>query len=509
MAQEGDDGLAEQTTKTVFASYVCRSKPRLWGAHLHCGDVAEATSLSSVMLPVTDYPLLDSLPRSLMENGKLSQLQLEGILYACTKHLELLPTGKRAGFFLGDGAGIGKGRQIAGCIIDSYARGRKQHAWLSISSDLHLDAQRDLTDLGCYIKVINNVQTLDKETKALGLSSDFKEGVLFLTYSSLISKIKGKSRIDQIVQWLGGSSFEGLLVFDECHKAKNFTPGNEASSTKIATCVLELQSRLPMARVLYASATGVSEVGNMAYMDRMNLWGTGTAFQNFEQFLSQMKNQSISFLELLAMEMKAEGKYVARGLSFKDAEFSEIECTLTPQQVRMYDAAVAVWAKVKSSLQTVQVLTGKSSRDVMKTYWATVQRFFKLLCVSLKVPRVVAEAKEAIQKGYCVVVGLQTTGEAADASLGLEPGPVPGMVSTTKEMLVRFVAKHLHPEESDKGHEGEWPAMVWCCEPTHEKEVLVRFVAKYVRAEEADEGHEGEWIAMVCAKNLLTKRKKK
>ena len=27
------------------------------------------------------------------------------------------------------------------------------------------------------------------------------------------------------------------------------------------------------------------------------------------------------------------GKYVARGLSFKDAEFSEIECILTPEQV--------------------------------------------------------------------------------------------------------------------------------------------------------------------------------
>jgi len=46
-----------------------------------------------------------------------------------------------AGFFIGDGAGVGKGRQIAGVIIDSVARGRKNHAWLSISSDLHLDAQ--------------------------------------------------------------------------------------------------------------------------------------------------------------------------------------------------------------------------------------------------------------------------------------------------------------------------------------------------------------------------------
>jgi hypothetical protein len=42
--------------------------------------------------------------------------------------------------------------------------------------------------------------------------------------------------------------------------------------------VIELQQMLPMARVVYCSATGVSEVGNMAYMTRMGLWGAGTPF---------------------------------------------------------------------------------------------------------------------------------------------------------------------------------------------------------------------------------------
>lgn len=39
-------------------------------------------------------------------------------------------------------------------------------------------------------------------------------------------------------------------MFDECHKAKN------ASSTKMGKAVLDLQSKLPQARVVYASATG-------------------------------------------------------------------------------------------------------------------------------------------------------------------------------------------------------------------------------------------------------------
>lgn len=40
------------------------------------------------------------------------------------------------------------------------------------------------------------------------------------------------------------------IIFDECHKAKN------ATSTKMGKAVLDLQNKLPQARVVYASATG-------------------------------------------------------------------------------------------------------------------------------------------------------------------------------------------------------------------------------------------------------------
>ena len=50
------------------------------------------------------------------------------------------------------------GRQISGIILDNFSRGRKRHLWISSSTDLHRDAQRDLRDLGCHVKVINNCQ---------------------------------------------------------------------------------------------------------------------------------------------------------------------------------------------------------------------------------------------------------------------------------------------------------------------------------------------------------------
>lgn len=69
---------------------------------------------SAISLPRNDYPLWDSVGDDIVDKGKLSRLQLEGVRYACRKHLEILPSGQRAGFFIGDGAGVGKGRQIAG-----------------------------------------------------------------------------------------------------------------------------------------------------------------------------------------------------------------------------------------------------------------------------------------------------------------------------------------------------------------------------------------------------------
>ena len=69
-----------------------------------------------------------------------------------------------------------------------------------------------------------------------------------------------------------------------------------------------------------------------------------------------------------------------------------------------------------------------------KVYWSACQRFFKVLCVSLKVPRVVAMVQAALEEGNCCVIGLQSTGEAATMSLKekLKPGDYVGSASTTQ-----------------------------------------------------------------------------
>jgi hypothetical protein len=56
---------------------------------------------SAIPLPPSDYPLFDAYPQAVVQQGRLSQLQLEGVLYACSRHQQILPSGERAGFFIG------------------------------------------------------------------------------------------------------------------------------------------------------------------------------------------------------------------------------------------------------------------------------------------------------------------------------------------------------------------------------------------------------------------------
>ena len=179
-------------------------------------------------------------------------------------------------------------------------------------------------------------------------------------------------------------------------------------------------------------------------------------FHDAKAFIDAMKHRGVGFLEMLAMEMKASGKYVSRGLSFRQAEFRAVEAALDPKQRAAYDACADFVAKLKACLSQALTETrsgADSAGATWKAYWAMHQRLFKLLCVSAKVPEVVRHAKAALARGQCVVIGMQTTGESAEAcedgdharSPRARPGhePVPAFVSTTRAMLRAFVETHF------------------------------------------------------------------
>lgn len=186
------------------------------------------------------------------------------------------------------------------------------------------------------------------------------------------------------------------------------------ADTKTAKMVLELQARLPHARVLYCSATGVSDLKHMVYATRLGLWGAGNPlYPTFQSFRQALENRGVGSLEMLALEMKQKGTFVARTLAWDGAEFNTMEVKLCDQQIDSYDAAVEWWYMAKRHIESALAHMGAPApKTLWRAYWSAHQRFFKELCICAKLPELVEKAQKYLEEGCAIVIGLQTTGEA-------------------------------------------------------------------------------------------------
>ncbi|KAM8743131.1 protein strawberry notch homolog 1 isoform 1-T3 [Acanthopagrus schlegelii] len=421
----------------------------------HPDPVVETSSLSSVNPPDVWYRL--SIPEETIDRGCLSALQLEAITYAAQQHETFLPGGDRAAYLIGDGAGVGKGRTIAGIIYENYLLGRKRSLWFSVSNDLKYDAERDLRDIGAKNIQVHSLNKFKYGKISSKHNGSVKKGVIFATYSSLIGESqsggKYKTRFQQLLHWCG-EDFDGVIVYDECHKAKNVCPVGSSKPTKTGLAVLELQNKLPKARVVYASATGASEPRNMAYMNRLGIWGPKTPFREFGNFIQAVERRGVGAMEIVAMDMKLRGMYIARQLSFTGVTFKIEEVPLSQKYVQMYNKSVRMWVSAREKFQQAANLMDAEQRmkkSMWGQFWSAHQRFFKYLCIASKVRRVVQLAREEVQNGKCVVIGLQSTGEARTLeALEEGGGELNDFVSTAKGVLQSLIEKHFPAPDRQK-----------------------------------------------------------
>ncbi|KAL4658905.1 hypothetical protein GN956_G2354 [Arapaima gigas] len=443
--EEEEEAEEEETEELGHIDTYAEYKPsKSTIGRSHPDIVVETNTLSSVPPPDITYTL--SIPESAISNGLLSALQLEAIIYACQQHEVILQNKQRAGFLIGDGAGVGKGRTVAGIILENYLKGRKKALWFSVSNDLKVDAERDLTDIEAPNKCVHALNKIKYGDTATS------EGVLFATYSALIGESQAggqhRTRLKQILDWCG-TDFDGVIVFDECHKAKN------ATSTKIGKAVLDLQNKLPLARVVYASATGASEPKNMIYMSRLGIWGEGTPFKTFDDFLHAIEKRGVGAMEIVAMDMKVSGMYIARQLSFSGVSFRIEEISLDNDFVLVYNKAANLWAEALVVFTRAADELGLVSRkSLWGQFWSSHQRFFKYLCIASKVRCLVELANRELQQGKCIVIGLQSTGEARTREvLDENDGHLDRFVSAAEGVFQSLVQKHF-PSEKQKREKG-------------------------------------------------------
>ena len=341
------------------------------GSREHPTPLVESVAMGSIPAPVPDY--VPRLHDRILTDAQLSEAQLETIIYAGNAWTQFLP-GKftpsdegvglslsedgrayRKGYFLGDGTGAGKGRQIAACILDNWLAGRRQAIWVSKNESLLEDARRDWSAIGGLPADIQPLSSwkIDEDLP-------FREGIVFVTYPTLRSQRQDATRLKQLLDW-AGPDYEGVIAFDESHEMGGVAGGEGARGAKAGSLQgiagVLLQNHLPDARVLYASATGASDVNNLAYAVRLGLWGPGTAFSSREDFISQIRSGGIAAMELVSRDLKALGLYQARALSFAGVEYEVLKHDLTDDQIRIYDTYADAWAIIHQNMEEALALT--------------------------------------------------------------------------------------------------------------------------------------------------------
>jgi len=149
------------------------------------------------------------------------------------------------------------------------------------------------------------------------------------------------------------------------------------------------------------------------------------------------------------------GMYIARQLSFHGVSFKIEEVPLSKEFEKVYDASVKLWVDAMQKFQEAAELVDAENR-MRKTmwgqFWSAHQRFFKYLCIAAKVPHAVAVAHEAIKMGKCVVIGLQSTGEARTLEqLERDDGELTDFVSTAKGLVINVTGRFKMTLRNSRG----------------------------------------------------------
>lgn len=453
---------------TVFAEYRVQ-KAIVRGSQPHPANVVESTAMASVE-PV-DVTYRHHLPPEVIVEGRISDLQLEDVIYAGQSTDFQLPNGSRKGHWNGDGTGMGKGREIYAFIYDQFQQGRRKHVHISASHQLCADAERDRDALGLSLRIVH--QALFKPKTPILAES----GVLFTTYTMLSTDFdREQPRFKQLTQWLG-DDFDGVIAFDEAHLMKNAaaTPhGGKATvdeGTLRGNMGIGLQRMFPNARVRYFSATGATEARHMAPYERLGLWGDGAPFADFSAFLVAMERGGVAAMEMLSRDLKAVGTYLSRTISYGPTrmadgsivpetavEYEPLLHRISDTERQQYDEIADLWSELLTEFEAAENnACQKRNGGRYAQFYSAQQRFFLQLMMAYTLPDVMPAIERDLAQGRSVVVSLFNTGEAqADRKVrdaraqGVE---LSELDATPREMIVQLIEKQFplfqYREETD------------------------------------------------------------
>jgi P-loop containing NTP hydrolase pore-1/C-terminal domain on Strawberry notch homologue len=450
----------EQFANLIQLSYRSRVKPavpmtdevytdyqggiEIEGASSHPSKICESISMAAIDCPL---PVIrPTLPANILTDKLASDCQIETLIYACQSHNKRLdtpwyvaengqikvttendPEGKyhRQGYYCGFNTGVGKSRLISLLILTNWCEGRKKAVWVTKNDGKLLEDAR-----GEWVSVGGRSSQIVPLSKfAANKPIILSEGILLVTYATLRSQAKAsnKSRVDQIIEWLG-DDWDGALCFDEAHLMSNACAEKGARGIKKASSQAlagtSLANHLPNSRVTYFSATGATSVSNLSYCQKLGLWQTQAfPFSSRADFISTISNAGIAGLEMIAKDLKSVGLYLAPGLSFAGVSFETMTHKITAEQREIWDLYAQAFSFIHQQLGDVlrainvetesgQCLNSQARTNAMSMFEGTKLRFFNTLICAIKTPTLIESIEQDIASGYAPVVQLVSTGEA-------------------------------------------------------------------------------------------------
>jgi hypothetical protein len=484
------------------------SRIAITGARTHPAPLVESAAMASISAPVPTYkPVLEP---SIISRGLLSAEQLETVIYAGEQHRSnftvttMTKDGPvtaiyRKGYYIADGTGTGKGRIAASIIRDSFNQGRDRAIWLTMNELLLKDAVRDWSD------ILGSPDVFQKwsSTKLSDELTIPANTILFGTYAMLRARKREKvkpaaeiapaeppgpkietvmrRRVDQLIDALP-PTFDGVIVLDESGELENADPsvtehGNSREASLQGQTALELQARLPNARIVYISATGTSRIDGLAYASRLHLWGDSTGFASQTQFMKAMQKGGTAALEVVCRELKALGRICARTLSYEGVQYERITHELDETQVEMFNAYTRTWRMIEHGFTAellaqgaveqppdgrldVKGIPGSPLPKLRGHLQSAKQRFFAQALMSMTWPSTRAYIERELKNDKAVVIQLTHTNEAhlkRALEAMEETSSLEDLELSHREFLTRFIHQH-YPVGTFRGH---WKDKIW------------------------------------------------
>jgi hypothetical protein len=175
--------------------------------------------------------------------------------------------------------------------------------------------------------------------------------------------------------------------------------------------------------VVYVSATGATTVHNLAYAQRLGLWGgEDFPFATRAEFVEAIEAGGVAAMEVLARDLRSLGLYAARSLSYDGVEYELVEHALTDEQRRIYDAYAGAFAIIHNNLDAAMeaanitgetgTLNRQAKAAARSAFESAKQRFFGHLLTSMKTPTLIRSIERDLAEGHAAVVQIVSTGEA-------------------------------------------------------------------------------------------------